>query len=99
MVVEILVAQRQRMHALRDQRAHIVFHARRVAVVLEATRQSPGQIDTPVHLAQQQATAVRTHVAAVVAARHQTPSKRLEIELCAVTLCVQRLFPFAGLSC
>ena len=97
-VVEILIAQRQRVHALRDQRAHIVFHARRVAVVLEAARQAPRQIDTPVHLAQQQATAVRTQVAAVVAARHQTPSEGLEIELCAATLCVQRLFPFVGLS-
>ena len=53
------MAQRQRMHARRHQRAHIVFHARRVAVILEATRQARRQIDTPVRLAQQQATALR----------------------------------------
>ena len=96
MIVEILVAQRQRMHALRHQRAHVVLHARGVAMVHEATGQPLRQTDASVHLAQQQAAAIRTHVAAVVAARHQAPSEGLEIELCAATLCVQRLFPFVG---
>jgi hypothetical protein len=53
-VVEILVAQRQSVDALRQHLPKLVFHLLLMASVAETTRQPPQQVDPPVGLPQQQ---------------------------------------------
>ena len=93
-IVEVLVTQRQRVHALRQQRAHVMLDARRVAVIDETPGQPFRQPDALVHFAKQQTAAVGTHVPTVEAARYPAPSKRVKIKLIVATLCVQGCFLF-----
>ena len=81
MIVEILVTQRQRVDALRQQRAQVMLDARRVAVINETRGQPFAQPDPLVHLPKQQTPAVRTHVSTVEPAAYPTPSKRLKLKL------------------
>ena len=93
-IVEVLVTQRQRVHALRQQRAHVMLDARRVAVIDETPGQPFRQPDALVHFAKQQTAAVGTHVPTVEAARYPAPSKRVKIKLIVATLHVQGCFLF-----
>ena len=93
-IVEILVTQRQRVDALRQQRAHVVLDARRIAVIDETFGQPLRQSDALIHLAKQQTPAVRTHVPTVEPARHAAPSETVKLKLRAVTLCDQGCFLF-----
>ena len=86
-VVQVLVAQRQTVHPLRDQRSNVVLHAVRVAVVREALRQAVQKPQANVGLAQQQSAAVRGDPAAVEPSDHLASAEGVKSQLPECTLC------------
>jgi hypothetical protein len=81
MIVEILVAQGQAEHPLRDQIFHGVFDQPGIAPVLEATGHAAGQAERTIQLAQQQHPAVRTECAPIERGHHFAPTQSLKFEL------------------
>ena len=77
-VVEVLIAQRDAEHALRDERGDRVLDKPRVPSVAEASRKPPDQINPTIGRAQKQAARVRRQRSAIELSHHQAafePSK------------------------
>ena len=92
MVVEVFVAQRQRIDALRHQCVHIVFHTQPIAVIDKTPRQPGRQSDALVHFAQHYPARVGTEPSTVKSPRHRTTSQGVKLQLLAATLCLQGCF-------
>ena len=80
MVVQILVAQRQRAEPLRHQLAHPVFDKTRVALVDEATRHSARETGRAVHLAQKHRATVAAEVTAAEIGHDLARTQVLKVE-------------------
>ena len=89
-VVDVLVAQRDRDEALADQRRQRVDHLVRVAMVGKACCHPPDQPDRPVGLAQQHRSGIRRHCPAVERRHHSPAIEGFEFELSRATLCLHR---------
>jgi len=95
-VVEILVAARQRQDPLRHELLDGVLDQRGIPVVREAVREAPQQPRPLRHLPQQQDARVRGDPAPVEAGHHLPPADPLENELLFRTVCPHRAAPPAG---
>ena len=75
MVVQILVAQRQSHHPLRQHHRKTMLRPSRIAVVVEAPRQTTADVEQPIRFPKQQHAPVRGHPSPVKTTRHRAPSK------------------------
>src|SRR3954447_1981908 len=85
-VVEVLITERNADNPLHHQRLDGVLGIGRVAAVLKAGRQTPGQ-------AQQQGSSITGDGAAVKGGNDRTPVSTCKVELVWVTLCRHRGLP------
>ena len=92
-VVEILVAKRDAMNALGNQRFGGLLDAVRPAAILETGRRPPGQTDGAIGLAQQQCARVRRDGAAIEGRCDFPAFEAGEIEGILTTLCLHRESP------
>jgi fructose 1,6-bisphosphatase len=69
-VVEIFIAQRQPVYALRDQTLQRVFRLFGLPMVRKAMRESGQDSALPVHLAEQQTTRIGGNVATIKTGDH-----------------------------
>lgn len=90
MVVDILVAERDRNNPLADQCRQRVDELPWIAAVAEACRHPLDQPDRPVRLAQQECPGIRRHRSAVECRHHVTTIEPFEFELTGDTLCLHR---------
>ena len=86
-VVEIGVAQGQRIDALRDHFGHLVGDESRIPEVPEAARQARQQANAPVDLPQQQRAGVGSDRAAVKTRHHLARKMGFKLEAGLATLC------------
>ncbi|ACP27247.1 hypothetical protein NGR_c35230 [Sinorhizobium fredii NGR234] len=89
-VIDILVAQRDRRNALPDQRAHAVDRARRIAVINEASGHPVEQSDDPIDMAKQQGAGIRGDRSAVETSDHFVTVEAFKFELLGDTVCLHR---------
>jgi hypothetical protein len=92
-VNEVLVAERDADHALHQQGLKAVFDKGRVAMVLKARSQPPGQADHLVGGAQQQRTSITGDVSAVEGRHHRAAFQAWKVKPRRVTLCRHRGTP------
>jgi hypothetical protein len=81
MVDQAYVARRATKHSLRNQRAHVVFDAVRIALVGKASSQPVQQTPPAISFAKQQPTIDRWCAPAVETAHHFATSKRVKFPL------------------
>ena len=86
MIVEILVAQRDRIHPLADQRPHRVLDQLRTARVAKARRKSIHHSDRSIRCSQQQRSGVRRHQAAIKRSFHRAPFDNSKVNAFCATL-------------
>jgi len=86
------VSERDGIEALRYQLMHVMFDARRVAVIDPTLRDPRGQPDALVRLAQQDAASVGTEASTIESPDHQTTSQGMKLKPLASTLCLQGCF-------
>ena len=89
-VVEVLVAERNGVHALRDQRLQLVHDAVLVAAVAKTASDFGGQPDGAVGFARQHRAAVRGHRSAIETTHNLTALEGFKCELGRATLCRHR---------
>src|SRR3954469_1326658 len=89
-VVEVLITQRNANNPLHHQRLDGMLGVGRIAAVLEAGRQTPGQAQHPVRRPQQQRTSIAGDGAAIKGGNNRTPVSTCKVELVWVTLCRHR---------
>ena len=89
-VVQVLVAQRQPVDALRQHLPDRVLHLLLIAPVTEAGGQTPQQVDLAIHLTQQQSPTVRGDLTGGEASFHTTRKMSCKCERFLVTLCHQK---------
>ena len=92
-VDEILVAERDAEHPLRDHGLDGVLDLRRGATVGEARREPTHHMDHPIGRAEQERTGVRGDLAAVERGHHSAPLDHFKPEQVAATLCRHRGAP------
>ena len=89
-VVQVLVAQRQPVDALRQHRRQLVSDEQRRAAIREAGGQTAQQVDLPLHLAQQQRTAIAGHLSSREPGLNAPRKMCREREDFLITLCHQK---------
>jgi hypothetical protein len=92
-VVQVLVAERQAVDALRDQRLDLMHDEVAIATVANTARHPPGQPDGAIRFPQRQRSAVRGDGAAVETAHNLTALEAFKVELCRATVCRHRSAP------
>jgi len=92
MVVEVFIAESDSIDSLRHQLVHVMFDARSIAVIDEASRHSRRHPDALVHLAKQHAAGVGADAPTIEASGDQTSSQGVKLKLVASTLCLQGCF-------
>jgi len=95
-IVDILVAQRNRRNPLADHGAQRMHNKARIALVAEAGRDPIEQADRLVGVAQQQGAGIRGDRAAIECSHHTAAIKAFKIEVIRDTLCLHRT-PFPNL--
>ena len=91
MVVEILVAQGQREHALADQGLHRVLDALLIAPIGEAPRQAPRQPHRATQVSQEQHPTVGTDLPAVETRDDLARTQGLKPKLSLLTVILKRI--------
>jgi hypothetical protein len=89
-VVEVLVAERDGVHALRQHRVETMHDEVRVALVAKAARHLGRQADGAVCLAQQRCTTIRGNGAAVERTHNLASLEAFKDQLLRATLCSHR---------
>ena len=89
-IVDILVAERDRDDPLAHQGRQRVDELPRIAAVAEACRHPLDQPDRPIRLAQQHCPGIRGHRSGVKCRHHATTIEPFEFELSRDTLCLHR---------
>ena len=89
-IVQVFVAQRQSVNALRQHLVEVMLDPRGVARVGETARHAPEQVDLAISLAQQQPAAVGGQPAALEPPHHPPRKMRFKWELRLVTLCHEK---------
>ena len=92
-VVEILVAERDREHPLTDQRRHLVLDIFGAALVVKASRKSSHQIDRPIGRSQKQCARIRCHQSGIERRFHTPAFHGSKIKAFCATLCRHRGSP------
>jgi hypothetical protein len=95
-VVNVLVAQRDRGDPLSDQRLYAMHRAVRIASVDEARGHPAEQADGFINVAQKQGASIRSDRSAVETGDHFVAVKAFKFELIAATVCLHRT-PFLNL--
>jgi hypothetical protein len=90
MVDEILIAQRQAEHPLRDQGLHLMHHIGAMAPVAKAARKAIDEPDGLVRLPEQEGASIRGHHPAIEIRDHPASARSSEIDLVRATLCLHR---------
>ena len=93
MVVQILIAGRQRQHPLCDQGLKAMLDPRWIAIVRKTGRQSTGHVKQPVSFTKQQYAAIRCQSTAVKRAHHRAPTETFKYELFCSTVCFHGVVP------
>ena len=91
-IVEVFVAQREPIDALRAQVLYLMLHAWPMAIILKALRHPRHHPRALVHLAQQHPSTVTAEVAAVESSRDSPSSQPMKLNLLCTTLCIQGCF-------
>lgn len=99
MVVQVLIAERNAMHALRNQRFQAVLYLILIAAIAETGRGTTRQADAPVDLPHQQSAGVRGQHAAIERSCDFATPKGFKLELPRVTVCRHRLALQNQLKC
>ncbi len=86
-IVEVFVAQGYPAHPLGDQFQHRVLDLVGIAIIGEAARNSPHQIQTVIHLAQQDGATIGGEPTRVETAYDLTPTEGVKFEWRGCTLC------------
>ncbi len=94
-VVDVLIAKRQRVHPLPHQCPQLMLHPPRVPAVLKAGGQAGDEIHAPLGLAQQESARIRGDRPAVGSGRHVPATQALKLHPFWDTLCMSQV----GLLC
>jgi hypothetical protein len=89
-IVEVLVAEREPMDALRQQRSETMHDEVGIALVAKATRNPVCQADRTIRLAQQRSAGIRGDGAAVEATHNLAPLEAFKDQLLRATVCSHR---------
>ena len=87
MVVQILVAQRQPVNALREHLRQLVLDEQRRTAVTETPRQTAEKVNSALHLAQQQGATVTGYLTRTERRFHPARKMRCKRERSLATLC------------
>ena len=90
MVDEVLIAQRQAEHALRDQCLHLMQNVGAMAAIAKAGSKAIDEPDGLVRLPEQQRPGVRGDHAAIEIRNQPAPARSSKIDLARATLCQHR---------
>ena len=90
-VVEVLMAKRQGVHPLVQQRPQLMLHPPRVPAVLKAGGQAGDELHAPLGLAQQESARIRGDRPAVGSGRHVAATQALKLHPFWDTLCTRQV--------